>query len=74
MTGSFESTQSVRHYFARLSLHREPRAALQQWQHLGVESFFVALSLPHNFINPMRKECGAGTVPLATMFAGVRWS
>lgn len=74
MTGSFETAQSVRHYFARLSLHGQSRAALEPWQRLGVESFFVALSLPHSFINPRRKECGAGALPLATLFAGIRWT
>ena len=74
MTGPYESTQSVRHYFARLSLHGQSRAALQQWQRLGVESFFVALGQPRSFINPTRKECGEGATPLATLFAGVKWS
>lgn len=74
MTGNIDSTQSVRHYFARLSLHGQSRATTAQWQRLSVETFFVAMQLPRSFINPTRKECGVEVAPLGSLFAGIRWS
>lgn len=64
---------SARQYFARMSLRGQSRTALGQWQHLPVESFFLAMTLPGTLVNRERRECGASALSLGVLFANIRW-
>ena len=68
-----DSTQTVGQFFARMTLGSNPSAALDGWQQLPVESYFVAINLPASPINRERKECGNVPAPLMSLFADIQW-
>lgn len=64
---------SVRRYFATLSLRAKPDAWTLGWSQLPVEQFFVALQAPPRSINVERRPCSEQIESLATVFGSVRW-
>ncbi len=73
METNFATSQSVRRYFAHLSLHGQSRAVMESWPTLRVESFFVAMNLPTLLLNRERQECGVRTLPLGDLFRNINW-
>lgn len=65
--------ETVRRYFAQLMLAHTPRPTLTQWGQLPVEQFFVALTTPQRAINIAGRPCGDEVVPLASLFADIKW-
>jgi len=73
MEATYSTSESVRRYFAQLALKAQPRAAIEHWQSLPVESFFLAVSVPPSLINRERKECGVDVPPLSALFDAIKW-
>lgn len=67
------TADSVRHYFARLSLHGKTRAVLAEWPRLSMDSYFAAMRLPLVTVNVERRPCATTPVSLGQMFSNVAW-
>ena len=73
MDATIGSTESVRQYFAKLTLQGQGRAGLVRWSTLPVETFFVALRLSASAINHERRPSGPQPQTLGELFAAIRW-
>ncbi|HNN97511.1 MAG TPA: hypothetical protein PKI03_34825 [Pseudomonadota bacterium] len=65
--------ETVRRYFARLTLRAGPNAIAAGWAQLPVEHYFVALRQPPRLINLERRSATLQSGSLGTLFVGVRW-